>query len=133
MIRTPPPRTWLAGVFGRSLFAVALLFAPSSVRSIRDILSNATQDNRAETHSAEGLALAKVGNLQPAEAELRQAVALAPDNAEFLRDLATVLAMEKKLDESTSYFQRALKIDPRNSMARRGSSKPSNASQCESG
>ena len=119
VIRTAPPRTWLAGVFGRSLFAVALLFAPSSVRSIRDILSNATQDNRAETHSAEGLALAKVGNLQPAEAELRQAVALAPDNAEFLRDLATVLAMEKKLDESTSYFQRALKIDPRNSMARR--------------
>src|SRR5207248_10694182 len=45
-------------------------------------------------------------------------VALAPDNAEFLRDLGTVLAMEKKLDESTSYFQRALKIDPRNSMAR---------------
>src|SRR3989440_11930816 len=78
-----------------------------------------SQDNRAETHSAEGLALAKVGNLQPAEAELRQAVALAPDNAESLRDLATVLAMEKKLDESTSYFQRALKIDPRNSMARR--------------
>ena len=119
VIRTPPPRTWLAGVLGRSLLAVALLFTPSSVRSIRDILSNAPQDNGAETHSAEGLALAKVGNLQPAEAELRQAVALAPDNAEFLRDLATVLAMEKKLDESTSYFQRALKIDPRNSMARR--------------
>src|SRR5438552_7443396 len=119
VIRTPPPRTWLAGVLGRSLLAVAILFTPSSVRSIRDILSNAPQDNGAETHSAEGLALAKVGSLQPAEAELRQAVDLAPDNAEFLRDLATVLAMEKKLDESTSYFQRALKIDPRNSMARR--------------
>jgi len=98
---------------------VAFLFAPSSVLSMHQLFYNATQDNSAETHSAEGRALAKVGNLQSAEAELRKAVASAPGKAEFLRDLATVLAMEKKLDESTSYFQRGLKIDPRDFVARR--------------
>jgi tetratricopeptide (TPR) repeat protein len=51
--------------------------------------------------------------------ELRKAVDLAPANADFLEELATVLAMEKKFDESTSYFQRALKIDPQNAVARR--------------
>src|SRR5437016_10431263 len=62
---------------------------------------------------------ARAGNLTSADSELRKAVALAPGNAEFLRDLATVLAMEKKFDESTSYFQRALKIDPQDLVARR--------------
>ncbi|PYU69201.1 MAG: hypothetical protein DMG49_13985 [Acidobacteria bacterium] len=119
MIRTAPPRPWLACALSRRVCAVAFLFAPSSVLSMYQISSNGTQANRAETHSAEGLALAKVGNLQSAEAELRKAVALAPANAGFLEDLATVLAMEKKLDESTSYFQRALKIDPRDLVARR--------------
>jgi len=119
MIRTAPPRAWLAGALSRRLCAAAFLFAPCSILSMYQILSNATQDDRAETHWAEGLALAKVGNLHSAEAELRKAVAFAPGNAEFLRDLATVLAMEKKFGESTSYFQRALKLDPRNSVARR--------------
>ena len=70
-------------------------------------------------HSAEGLALARAGNLQSAEVELRKAVDLAPANEGCLVDLATVLAMEKKFDESTSYFRRALKINPRDVLARR--------------
>src|SRR2546430_16632146 len=119
MIRTAPPRAWLAGALSRRLCAAAFLFAPCSILSMYQILSNATQEDRAETHWAEGLALAKVGNLHSAEAELRKAVAFAPGNAEFLRDLATVLAMEKKFGESTSYFQRALKIDPHDVAARR--------------
>ena len=70
-------------------------------------------------HSAEGLALARAGNLQSAEAELRKAADLAPANEGCLVDLATVLAMEKKFDESTSYFRRALKINPHDVLARR--------------
>jgi len=46
-------------------------------------------------------------------------VALAPGNAEIVRDFATVLAMEKKLDEPTSYFQQVQKIDPPDLLARR--------------
>jgi tetratricopeptide (TPR) repeat protein len=118
-MRTTPPRAWLAGALSRRLCAVAFLFAPSSVLSNYQIPSNAAQDNGAETHAAEGLAFAKAGSLQSAEAELRKAVALAPANADFLEDLATVLAMEKKFDESTSYFQRTLKINPQNTLARR--------------
>jgi len=51
--------------------------------------------------------------------ELCKTVALAPGNAEFVRDFATVLAMEKKLDEPTSYFQQAQKIDPPDLVAHR--------------
>src|SRR5690348_982758 len=104
MTKTARPRLWLPGAFSCRVIVVALIFAPSSVLSTFQILAKATQDNRAETHAEEGLALAKVGNLQSAEAELRKAVALAPTDAGFLEDLATVLAMEKNLDESTLYF-----------------------------
>jgi len=83
------------------------------------IISNTKQNNDAKAHSTEGLALAKAGNLQSAEVELRKAVALTPADAGFLENLATVLAMEKKFDELTSYFQRALKIDPQDLVARR--------------
>jgi len=83
------------------------------------LVSDTTQGNRADAHAEEGMQFARAGNLTSADSELRKAVALAPGNAEFLRDLATVLAMEKKFDESTSYFQRALKIDPHDVAARR--------------
>jgi tetratricopeptide (TPR) repeat protein len=46
-------------------------------------------------------------------------VALAPNNAEFLQDLATILAMQKRFEESTTYFRRALKIEPKDLVARR--------------
>ena len=113
------PRPRLAGALSRRLCALALLFATSSVLSMSQIISNTKQNNDAKAHSTEGLALAKAGNLQSAEVELRKAVALTPADAGFLENLATVLAMEKKFDELTSYFQRALKIDPQDLVARR--------------
>jgi tetratricopeptide (TPR) repeat protein len=78
-----------------------------------------SQGDRAETHAQEGLQFAQAGNLQSAEGELRKAVTLAPENAEFLEELGTILAMEKKLEESTSFFEQALRIDPRALGARR--------------
>jgi tetratricopeptide (TPR) repeat protein len=76
-------------------------------------------ETAAEAHSEKGLQLAHAGDLAGAEAELRAAVALAPQNPEFLSSLATVLAMEKKLEDSTNTFKHALKLDPANVMARR--------------
>lgn len=70
------------------------------------------QDNSAEAHFERGLQLAKAGELQSAEMELRKAVLLKPNTSEFLSSLATVLAMQKKLAESTSLFNDALKINP---------------------
>jgi superkiller protein 3 len=71
-----------------------------------------TQGSQAETHAEKGLQFAQEGNLASAEEELRKAVDLAPGNAAFLSNLGTVLAMEKKLDESTTAFERAAKLNP---------------------
>jgi tetratricopeptide (TPR) repeat protein len=76
-------------------------------------------DETAAAHSDKGLQLAHAGDLAGAESELRAAAALAPENPEFLTSLATVLAMEKKLEDSTTVFRRALKLDPQNLTARR--------------
>jgi tetratricopeptide (TPR) repeat protein len=70
-------------------------------------------------HADKGLQFAQEGNLALAEEELRQAVDLAPDNVGFLSNLGTVLAMEKKLDESTILFERAVKLNPADTGARR--------------
>lgn len=77
------------------------------------------QSTEAEAHADTGLELAQAGNLESAEAELRRAVELAPNDRAFLADLGTVLAMEKKLEESTSVFARALKLNPSDSTVRR--------------
>jgi superkiller protein 3 len=78
-----------------------------------------TQDSAAETHAGKGLDFAQEGNLMLAEEELRKAVELAPGEAQYLSNLGTILAMEKKLDESTISFERALKINPADLGARR--------------
>jgi tetratricopeptide (TPR) repeat protein len=77
------------------------------------------QRGKAETHAERGAELARAGNLDSAEAELRQATALAPANPEMLTTLGTVLAMQKKLEESSQVFRRALQISPNELTARR--------------
>ena len=74
----------------------------------------ANQSTEAEKYANSGLDLAQAGNLAAAEAELRQAVRLAPRNPSFLADLGTVLAMERKLGESTDILKRALQLDSSN-------------------
>ena len=102
--RTFAPRFFLTV----AILATALLFA-----------SAADDQNTAELHSDKGLQLAQMGDLAGAESELRTAAALAPNNPEFLSNLATVLAIDKNLEESTKIFKRALKLDPTNLTARR--------------
>ena len=70
------------------------------------------QGDAAENHVERGLEFARTGNLESAELELRKAVELNRADAAALSSLATVLAMEKKFDESTVLFARALKINP---------------------
>jgi Tfp pilus assembly protein PilF len=77
------------------------------------------QDDPAEAHLERGLQLAQEGELQSAEGELRTAVQLKPENAEILSSLATVLAIEKKFDESTFLFEKALKSSPSDLRSRR--------------
>jgi len=100
------------------LRATAFLFSLGSAFCMYGLPAASTQGDSAATHAEAGLQFAQDGNLQQAEGELRKAVALAPRNAEFLQELGTVLAMEKKMEESTSFFERALKIDPQALAAR---------------
>lgn len=62
-----------------------------------------------------------IGRGEPAaaEAELRQAVELAPDEAEYLGLLGVVLGMERKLQESDVSLEKALHINPGDSTTRR--------------
>ena len=82
-------------------------------------LHASTQNTNAETMEDSGLELARAGDLAGAESQLRAVLAIAPNDAEFLNNLATVLAMEKKLEDSTTFFERALKLDPGNLTSRR--------------
>jgi len=78
-------------------------------------------DGRAEAqaHADSGLQLARSGDLPSAEAELRQAVTLEPRNPEFLSTLGTLLAIDHKLEESTTVFRKALQLVPRDLTVRR--------------
>jgi Tfp pilus assembly protein PilF len=71
-----------------------------------------SQGDTPENHVERGLEFARTGDLESAELELRKAVELNRADASALSSLATVLAMEKKFDESTALFARALKLNP---------------------
>jgi len=77
------------------------------------------QGDAAGSHWEQGLELAQTGQLQAAEEQLRTAAAMKPDNAEYLSSLATVLAMQKKFEESTAFFEKALRLNPADLLSRR--------------
>lgn len=109
------PRAGAASFFVMQPCAVLFLLI---VFGLADLYASPQQTDAAAL-ADRGLELARAGNFPGAETELRSAVALAPNNPEFLINLATVLAMEKKLEDSTTFFQRALKVDAGNMTARR--------------
>jgi Flp pilus assembly protein TadD len=73
----------------------------------------------AQSHANMGIQFARSGDMARAAEELRRAVMLAPTNAEFLSTLGTVLALDKKLEESTGAFRKALQFAPQDSTSRR--------------
>ena len=77
------------------------------------------QSTEARSHADRGLELAQSGDLASAESELRQAVKLEPANPEFLSTLGTLLAMQKKLDESTTVFRKTVQLSPADLKSRR--------------
>ena len=70
-------------------------------------------------HKERGLHYAKAGNFEAAERELRQAAESAPNDAEILGTLGSILAMSGKLEESTGWLEKALARDPENNITRR--------------
>lgn len=69
------------------------------------------QQTKAEGHEQKGLQFARQNNLNGAETELRLAVQAAPSNPAYLASLGAVLGMERKLEESRDYLEKALKLD----------------------
>jgi tetratricopeptide (TPR) repeat protein len=73
----------------------------------------------AREHAQRGLTFARLNDLKGAEAEFRRAVDLSPRNVEYLTELGGILGMQRKLEDSTVYFEKALKLDPTSSALRR--------------
>src|SRR5437763_7853264 len=98
----------------RSLAAlIGLAFCWGALAGLPDTASEAKQ------HAEKGVQCAQAGDMVCAEAELRRAVELAPDDASYLTSLGGVLGMQQKLDQANVYFERAVKSEPNDATARR--------------
>ena len=110
----------------RRIFAYSLTVKPGLFALLAFLLFTATiafgqqeHNAEAEAHANRGLDFAKKGDLGQAEEELRRAVELAPHEEGFLADLGTILAMEKKFDESSKFLEQAVRIDSHDITAQR--------------
>jgi tetratricopeptide (TPR) repeat protein len=77
------------------------------------------QAPEASDHTEKGLALARAGDLDAAEKELRQSVELAPNAPQALGALGSILAMRGHFEESNRYLARALALMPGDAATRR--------------
>ncbi len=75
-------------------------------------------ENNPFYHHIYGLTLAAMEQFEDAEQNLRQAIALKPDEANFHYDYGYVLYQEKKYDQSVPVLKRAVELDKENLMAR---------------
>jgi Tfp pilus assembly protein PilF len=108
-------RTFLTSKYLQLAGIIAVLLLATAHRTNAGSAVHPQSENQADaanSHVQRGLELARTGDLESAERELRKAVESNPADAAALSSLATVLAMEKKFDESTVFFTRALKINP---------------------
>jgi tetratricopeptide (TPR) repeat protein len=103
----------------RTIFSLALAWILAFGSNAGHGSAHVGQNSEAETYADRGLELAHAGDLTAAEVELKRAVQLAPHDPSFLASLGTVLAMEKKLEESTQIFQHALQLAPDDLTSRR--------------
>lgn len=98
----------------KPLLAAALLLAlttPSFGQST---------DPRAAELVEESITLARQGDLEQAEAKLRQAVELAPDDFRIRFQLASTLAAQGRIEDAGPVFAEVVARDPTNAAARRG-------------
>jgi Flp pilus assembly protein TadD len=90
------------------------ILVPITLASCTALAFGAPDDaaDKAQQHADRGFELAQTGNLRGAEAELRVAIRLAPDDEDYLAGLGSVLGMQQKLEEASEYFEKALRINP---------------------
>src|SRR6185503_8837865 len=77
-----------------------------------------TARSPAQEHARRGFELLQKGELKPAEAELREAARLNPNDAISLALLGSVLVRQNRLEEARIYLEKAVEIDPEDSGTR---------------
>ena len=75
--------------------------------------------SKSQAHADRGMQLAESGDLKGAEAELRLAVELAPNDPRHVADLGGILVLQHRLEEAIACFEKSLKLDPSNLVIRR--------------
>jgi tetratricopeptide (TPR) repeat protein len=95
----------------RNIFSVALLLAAAPLFG--------QSASPAQEHAERGLEFAQRGDLKSAEAELRKAVELAPNDAALLTSLGGILGMEGDLPQANVYLAKAVKLNPQDAAPRR--------------
>jgi tetratricopeptide (TPR) repeat protein len=113
------PGRWVRLTVAAGMNLLLALVCQAKATPVLVVPASEAQGDQAEDHLERGLKLARAGEPQSAETELREALRLKPNDAEILSTLATVLAIEKKYQESTALFQRALKLSPGDMRSRR--------------
>ena len=83
------------------------------------ILAAAQNGAKAQEHADRGMQLARTGDLNGAELELRRATDLAPDSPLHWANLGGILVMQQRLKEANLYFEKSLRLDPGNIVIRR--------------
>ncbi len=112
---------WVRGrcAIGPVMRLMSLCIATVTCLCIPPILTAGPDRSQARVHANRGFEFAQKGDLKEAEAELRRATELAPDDPQYLAGLGSILGMQQKLTESEVYFKKVLKLDPRNLAVRR--------------
>ena len=85
---------------------MALTSETDRVRSIMTKRMNANKNDHSAIHAL-GLLAARQQNLTNADKFMKQALALAPGNKEYLADLGDLALRRRKPDEAKSYYERA--------------------------
>jgi tetratricopeptide (TPR) repeat protein len=75
--------------------------------------------NASGQHAERAAEFAQHGDFKSAETELREALALTPDDPALLTSLGGILGMEGRLQEANSFFARAVKLSPQDPLLRR--------------
>jgi predicted Zn-dependent protease len=73
-----------------------------------------TQSVPVQDRAANGIALARQGNLVDAEKQLRAAVSEAPSVAIYQAQLGSILGLQGKWNEALECFQKAVQLAPEN-------------------
>lgn len=86
---------------------------------VRAVLLLAQDSSTAEQHSQKAFEFIQSGDLKSAEAELRKAIELSPNDPTLLTSLGGILGMEGNLQQANVYLARAVKLNPQDPLLRR--------------